>query len=104
MEHPDLVPAAGALRDQARPCSAAPDGRIIFALGIGGAKFPRDALVETAVNRQRDNECDGPRKVGAAVHRQTHPLMMMSMAAKERFKGGDSKVLGEFSRPRRTLR
>src|SRR3979411_868101 len=40
--HPDLVAAAAALGDQAAHVLQRLDGRIVLALGIGGAKFPRD--------------------------------------------------------------
>src|SRR6202022_1932168 len=83
MKHSDLVAAAAALGDQAAHVSQRLDGRIVLALGIGGAKFPRVRARRDRRQKQRDNDCYGPRKVGAAVHRQLHPLMMMSMVGKK---------------------
>src|SRR5216683_179319 len=45
---------------------------------IAGTKFPCDRARPDRRQKQRDDRCDGPRKVGAAVHRQLHPLMMVS--------------------------
>lgn len=41
-----------------------------FARYIGGAKCPRGDTRRDRRQRRRDNECYGPRKAGAAVHRQ----------------------------------
>src|SRR5260370_41615493 len=48
-------------------------GRIVLAPGIGGAKFTRDRAHRDRRQKQRNDECYGPRKVGAAVHRQLSP-------------------------------
>src|SRR3979411_892938 len=81
--HPDLVAAAAALGDQAAHALQRLDGGIVLALGIGGAKFPRDRARRDRRQKQRDNDCYGPRKVGAAVHRKLHPFMMMSRAGQK---------------------
>src|SRR5216684_3447701 len=78
MEHPDLVAAAAALRDHAAHIAQCLDGRIILVLAVGGAKFPCDSARPDRRQKQRDDRCDGPRKIGAAVHGQLHPLMMVS--------------------------
>src|SRR5258705_2163915 len=95
MEDRDLVTAAAALRDQAAHVAQRLYGRIIFALGIGDTEFPRDRARRACRQEQRDHECNGPRKAGAVVHRQLHPLMMMSMAG--------AKGSTEFSRTGRIM-
>ena len=55
----------------------------VFARCIGGVKSPRDITRRDRRQRQRDNERYGPRKAGAAVHWQNHPLMMMSAVGKK---------------------
>src|SRR5450759_226838 len=84
MKDPDLVTAAAALRDQAAHVAQRLYGRIILALGIGGAKFPRDRARRERRQKQRNDDCCGPRTVGAAaVHRHLPSLMMVSLAGKK---------------------
>ena len=73
MEHPDLVPAAAALRDQAAHEAQRLHGRIVLGLGIGGAEFARKRARRRRRQQQRGNEHHGPLKVGAAGHRQHLP-------------------------------
>ena len=94
MKDPDLVAAPGAICDQAAHVAQRLYGRIFLILGIGGAKFARDRARRDRRQKQRHDDCYGPRKAGAAVHRQLHPLMM-SMAGK--------KGSMQFSRSRRKL-
>ena len=79
-------PGAGllaALRDHAADLAQRLDGRIILVLGSSRAKYTRDCARRGRRQKQRANECYGPRKAGAAVHRQLHSLMMVSMAGKK---------------------
>src|SRR6266576_3559425 len=79
-------PGAGllaALRDRAVREAQRPDGRILLALGSSRAKYARDRARRDRRQKQRANECYGPPKAGAAVHRQLHSLMMMSTAGKK---------------------
>ena len=75
MEHLELVPAAAALRDQAAHVTQRLDGWIILVLGIGGAEFARKRARRDRTE-QRDDKRDGPRKAGAAIHRQQYPLVI----------------------------
>ena len=56
MKDPDLVAAAGALGDQAAHVAQRLYGRIVLALGIGGAKFARDRARRDRRQKQRDND------------------------------------------------
>src|SRR3954469_6698425 len=83
MKDADPVAAPTAFRDQASHVTRRLYRRIILALGIGSAKFARDRARRDRRQEQRDNECSGPRRFGAAVYRQLQPLMMMSMVRKK---------------------
>src|SRR5258708_251939 len=77
------APLLAALRDHAAREAQRLDGRTILALGSSRAKYTRDRARRDRRQKQRVNECYGPRKAGAAVHRQLHSLMMMSTAGKK---------------------
>src|SRR6266702_121740 len=79
-------PGAGllaALRDRVVRAAPRPDGRRLLALGSSRAKRTRDGARRDRRQKQRANECYGPRKAGAAVHKQLRSLMMMSTAGKK---------------------
>ena len=65
MEHADLVPAAAAFLDQAAHEAQRLDGRIVFALGIGGAKFARKnarrGRRQTAARQRGSRSAEGRR-------------------------------------------
>src|SRR5258708_22208822 len=70
--------AAAVPRAQAAHVMQRVAGGITLALGVGGTKSAGARARRNRHEKQRNNEGYGPRKVGAAVHRQLHPLMMMS--------------------------
>ena len=79
MENADMQSSAAAFLHQAAHIAQRLDGRIVLALGIGGAKFARQHARRRQRQQQRNDEGQGPRKVGA-VHRQRLPLVMVSAA------------------------
>ena len=56
MKDPDLEAVAAALRDHAAHETQRLYGRIVLALGIGGAKFPRHRARRDRRQKQRDND------------------------------------------------
>jgi len=83
MKYADLQAAAGLFLDQAAHEAQRLYGRIILALGIGGAKFPRQGVRRDGRQKQPNGERCCPRKIGATIHRQLDPLLMKSMAGKK---------------------
>src|SRR6266403_2633155 len=86
MKNPELVTSSAALLAQAAHVSQRLYGWIVFALGVGDAKLTRHGGRRDRRRTQRDNDGDDryvPRKVGAAIHGQLHPLLMMSMDGKK---------------------
>ena len=86
MKNADLQPSAAAFRNQATHEAQRLDGRIVFILGIGRAKFARKNARRRHHQQQRNNEGQGPRKVGA-VHRQRLPLIDGVCGRWKRFNG-----------------
>jgi hypothetical protein len=87
VENTDLQPSAAAFRNQAAHEAQRLYCRVVFALGIGGAKFAREnARRRRHHQQQRNNEGHGPRKVGA-VHRQRLPLVDGVCSRWKRFNG-----------------
>src|ERR1700733_11800819 len=83
MKHPDLVTAAAALRDQTAHVTQRLDGRIIVALGVGGAELPCPrAGCDHRQKQANDHDC-GPPNAGVAVHWHFIPPVMMSMVGKK---------------------
>src|SRR5579863_5702046 len=72
MKYADLQAAAGFFLDQAAHVAQRLYGWIILALGIGGAKFPRQSVRRDGRQNQPNDGCC-LRKVGAAIHRQLPP-------------------------------
>src|SRR5580704_3800271 len=88
--------AAGAvLRDQTAHVTHRLDGWIIFALGVGGAKFPRPCAGRDRHQKQSNEQHCGPPNAGAAVHWQLRPPVMVSVRGKK----GSRKLTRRPPRP-----
>src|ERR1700739_2636472 len=83
MKHPDLMTAVAALRDQTAHVTQRLYGRIIFALGVGGAEFPRPCTGRDRRQKQPTSQYCGPPNAGAAIHWQPRPPVMVSATGKK---------------------